>query len=133
MKLDPKKGFKGTPEELKYVCENHNFEPTVFFKNPNNLKLKTWMFIGLIILFIVVSLLIWGVELHELLRMLLILIDFILVFVITSFVHLKYDNSLITLFAFIGAVVILSISLGILTPEEAIDDIKKNIPIKVDS
>jgi Na+/H+ antiporter NhaD/arsenite permease-like protein len=57
----------------------------------------------------------------------LTIINIIVVILLTGIVHLRFEKWSLTVLAFIGGLIVLSLSLGYITPKEAIDNLKDKV------
>lgn len=124
--------FEGTPQELKDLCENHGFEPSIFLSVPPQVRVKIWMIIIMSLLFAISCIIMWTSELPETISKTLIVIDLIFIILLTILVHLKYQRWEATILVLIGCSIILSLCLDFITPKEAIDNLR-NTPLHQES
>jgi hypothetical protein len=116
--------FEGTPDELKNVCENHGFDPSSFIKTPPKFRPKLWIVITLISVFTIISICTWTIDLPETAIKAGTILNLVLVIVITAIIHLRFERWELTALSFFGGLIVLSMSLGFITPKEAINDLK---------
>lgn len=116
--------FEGTPEELKNVCENHGFDPTAFLDTPARFRPRIWGVITCIVAFTFISVCLWTFVMPRALYNSLTLINIIIVIITTALVHLRFEKWPITALSFIGGLIVLSVSLGYMTPKDAINEMK---------
>jgi len=120
--------FEGTPAELNDVCENHGFKPDDFLNTPTRFQPKIWALICFIVVFAVISVLLWTiVDMSQGIYKTLIIINLILTIIITIIVQLRFDKWIVTVVTFLGSLIILSVSLDYVTPKDAIDEMKDTI------
>ena len=121
--------FEGTPQELKDVCENHGFDPSTFLNTPPRFKPKLWFLVSVVILFTMVSVLIWVLPLSESWLKALTIINLTLTIVSAVVIQLKFNNAWITGISFFGGLLIIAVSLNYITPKEAIKELKEKATI----
>jgi succinate-acetate transporter protein len=119
--------FEGTTEEYKDVCENHGFTSSDFLTTPARFQPKVWALIVFVILFTILSILLWTCDLSSNWNKSLIIINLILIIIIAIVVHLRFDKWLISVITFLGGLIVLSVSLDYVTPKDAINEMKETI------
>jgi|GEM_PF-1268190 len=119
--------FEGTPEELKDVCENHGFDASDFLNSPTRFQPKMWIIYLAILIFSILSVCIWTIEISSTLLKVLIILNLVIVIFITALVHLRFEKWFITVLSFLGGLIILSVSLGYVTPKDAINELKNTV------
>jgi len=119
--------FEGTPDELKDVCENHGFTSSDFLTTPARFQPKLWALIVFVVLFTVLSIVLWTGELSSNWNKALIIINLILIIIIAILVHLRFDKWLVSVITFLGGLIVLSVSLDYVTPKDAIEEMKETI------
>lgn len=117
--------FEGSSEELKDIVENHGFKPENFLDNSPRFIPNIWavyILSGILtILFISLSIF----DLNDNLKKAFIIISFVLLIANSSLIHLKFNNWFVTSLIFIGGIIILSLSLNIVTTEQALKELKE--------
>lgn len=116
--------FEGTPDELKNVVENHGFNPELFI-DIKTYKIKLWILWAIIAVFVILSCFLYKLPTNSTLYLLFFIINLVVLATIITMVHLKYRLWLITSFIFFIGGVIIGLSVGVLTPKEAANDIRK--------
>ncbi len=74
----------------------------------------------------------WIFPMGDILSKIFIVSAFVLAFITTITIHLKYDKWEVTSITFLGCLVVLSLCLGILTPKQAIDKLQKGELIEIE-
>ncbi|SFO66304.1 hypothetical protein SAMN05428949_6030 [Chitinophaga sp. YR627] len=120
--------FEGTPEELKDICTNHGFNPEDFLNTAPRYNPKVWALLLLVILFAIVNIFIMCLDPSKILKNSLIIANFIIIIMITSMVHLKFEKTYVTLLVFFGGLIVCSVSLGYMTPKEALKQMQTKLP-----
>ncbi len=119
--------FEGTTDELQDVCENHGFNASDFLNTPTRYQPKVWALILFVILFTISNIILWTIELSTNWDKIFIISNLILTIIIAVAVHLRFEKWPITVITFLGGLIILSVSLGYVTPKEAIDEMKEKL------
>lgn len=123
--------FEGSPAELNDICQNLGFKPDDFLNTPSRFQPKIWALILFAALFALISIVLWTVvdKTTDFYKAMIIL-NLIFTIILTILVHLRFDKWVITIVAFLGSLIILSVSLDYLTPKDAIEEMKDTITTK---
>jgi hypothetical protein len=119
------KEIEGTPEEIGKICTEQNFSLNDYLHDKP--KIPIWVILTFPVLFLVGCCILWVSDLSETFQRILFLLNIMFLGVSSISIHLKYKQwtvSFIT--AFIG-LIMLSVSLNLLTPEEAIKTFKEKL------
>lgn len=122
----PKIGIEGTVQEIKDFCENFGFDYNKFFNFPSKIKL-IWVIVP-VVLFFVISILLWTWEsLPQVIQRILVISDLLLALWLTSSVHLRFENKFITTWCAIISLIIICVCFGLFGLDEAIRVLLKKI------
>ncbi len=119
------KEIEGTPEEIGKICEEQNFSLHDYLHDKP--KISNWVFFTIGFLFLVSCCILWTVTLTETVQRIIFLSNLSLLGTLTVILHLKYGKWIVTVIAGFFGLIMLSVSLNILTPEEAINTIKEKL------
>ncbi|KQR93282.1 hypothetical protein ASG01_08780 [Chryseobacterium sp. Leaf180] len=117
--------FEGTPQELKDICENHGFKPEDFFEKPNK-KDKPYLVYIFVLSSILTALftILWTAGLNEIYSKILIIISLILLIFLVIICHLRFNNIYITVIILLSGITILSLSVNLITIQEALKEMR---------
>ena len=122
----PKIGIEGTVEEIKDFSKNFGFDFNKFFNIPSKIKL-IWVIVP-VILFFVISILLWTWEsLPQVIQRILIILDLLIALWATSSVHLRFENKTITNWSAIIFLIIICVCSGFFPLDELIRTLLRKI------
>jgi hypothetical protein len=122
------KEIEGTPEEIGKICHEQNFSLNDYLHDKP--KVSNWTFIAIGVFFLVFCCILWTVTLIETVQRIFFLSNLMLLGILTVILHLKYEKWIVTIIAGFFGLMMLSVSLNILTPKEAINTIQEKIHTK---
>lgn len=119
------KEIEGTPEEIGKICVEQNFSLHDYLHDKP--KISNWVFFTICFLFLVSCCTLWTVNLTETVQRIIFLSNLLLLGTLSVVLHLKYGKWIVTIIAGFFGLTMLSVSINLLTPKEAINTIQEKI------
>jgi energy-coupling factor transporter transmembrane protein EcfT len=119
------KDIEGTPEEIGKLCSEHDFSLNDYLHDKSNFK--KWVVPTLSVVFFVICSILWTVQIPEVLQRILFLFSLLLLGWLIAILQLKYGNTYVSFFATLFGLIMLSVSLNILTPKDAIKTLREKL------
>lgn len=121
--------FDGTPQELKDTFINHNFNPDSFFKVDKAIDVHAYILPFSIFVFGISNIVLWMNLENEIVFKISAIIGFISLFVSIGVAHVKYKSWIVTALSVLGGVMIISITSGSKTINDAIVNFESKVTI----
>jgi chromate transport protein ChrA len=117
------KDIEGTPEEIGKICIEQNFSLNEYLHDKT--KISNLFFLIVSITFLILCSVLWTIKLSETLQRILFLCSLLMIAILSVALHLKFKKLTVTITAGFFGILMLSVSLNILTPKEAINTLKE--------
>jgi len=120
---------EGSPEEIKGLFENNGLNLAQYVNaNPSidNRKSHNIYILISVIAFLAINCILWIVDCSDTYSKILIISDIAVLGLIVFLIHQRFDKYILSGFIFFIGIIIMSVSLGYLTPEEAVKKMEKN-------
>lgn len=127
------KDLEGDSDEIAKIFNSSGCSLSDYLNISRTVDIKDWHYWGAIVGFFIASLLVWTVPMEfQIWRKLLVIVQLIVMAVCVGLTHMRYKAKLITAISiFFGALIVL-ITLNVLTPQQAGDEIYRKGSIMFD-